>query len=59
MEIEESELKLDPGFANRFDSEDRRPFEEQLLRPGGRGHLGRDISDIDPDGGIWVKSPNL
>jgi thiamine-phosphate pyrophosphorylase len=25
MEIEESELKLDPGFADRFDSEDRRP----------------------------------
>lgn len=25
MEIEESELKLDPGFADRFDSDDRRP----------------------------------
>jgi thiamine-phosphate pyrophosphorylase len=25
MEIEESELKLDPGFADRFENEDRRP----------------------------------
>ena len=25
MEIEESELKLDPGFADRFDGDDRRP----------------------------------
>jgi thiamine-phosphate pyrophosphorylase len=31
MEIEESELKLDPGFADRFDGDDRRPVCQLYL----------------------------